>query len=140
MKRLLLSCVLFLYACTAFAQDNRDILSVLENQTTDWNRGDIESFMEGYWRSDSLMFVGRSGPTYGWQHTLDNYKKAYPTKESMGQLRMNILKIEFINNKNVFVLGSWQVTRTQDTLDGYFTLMMRYIDGMWKIVSDHTSG
>ncbi|RYZ95397.1 MAG: nuclear transport factor 2 family protein [Sphingobacteriaceae bacterium] len=140
MKRLLLCCVLFLFTCKGFAQDNRDILSVLETQTVAWNRGDIEGFMEFYHRSDSLLFVSKSGPVYGWQKILDRYKKSYPDKDSMGTLRYNVIKIKFINNKNVFVLGGWEVKRNDDELEGYFTLMMQQIDGVWKIVSDHTSG
>ena len=80
MKRLLLSLLLIFTLCTVFAQDKQAILNVLETQRQAWNRGDIDGFMQGYWKSDSLTFVGKTVPVYGWQTTLDNYKSAIPAK------------------------------------------------------------
>ncbi|RCH54838.1 DUF4440 domain-containing protein [Mucilaginibacter hurinus] len=140
MKILLLSCFLCVSAMLTKAQDNRDILSVLETQSVAWNRGDLDGFMSFYAKSDSLLFVGKRGPVYGWQKIYDRYKSSYPDKEAMGALRYNIINIKFIDNKNVFVLGGWEVKSNNNTLEGYFTLMMQQIDGLWKIVSDHTSG
>ena len=58
-----------------FFSQEKDILKVLHEQQTAWNNGEIENFMNGYWKNDSLLFIGSKGPTYGWQKTLDNYKK-----------------------------------------------------------------
>ena len=66
--------------------DELAIREVLEYQQNCWNEGDLDCFMEGYWKSDNLVFIGSKGLTYGWQKTLDNYKKSYPTKEAMGKL------------------------------------------------------
>jgi hypothetical protein len=139
MKRMLLSAVIFIYTATAFAQDDRAVLAVLENQVVDWNRGDLDSFMDAYWRSDSLMFVGKKGPVYGFNNILERYKKAYPDKAAMGKLKYNILKIMPVDTANVIVMGRWEVKRTGDSPDGYFTLWMRELEGIWKIASDHTS-
>ncbi|RZA00443.1 MAG: DUF4440 domain-containing protein [Sphingobacteriaceae bacterium] len=141
MKRLLFSTILFIcYYCSAVAQDTRAVLAILEDQVVAWNRGDLDSFMDHYWRSDSLVFVSSAGPKYGWQTTLDNYKKSYPDKVAMGTLKFNILKITAINTTNVFVMGRWELKREHDNPDGYFTLWIREIDGDWKIAADHTSG
>ena len=139
MKKILLSCLLVLNACALFAQDKQAVLKVLSTQQAAWNRGDIDTFMEGYWKSDSLLFIGKSAPKYGWQSTLDNYKKGYPDKAAMGTLSFNILKVEILDPKNAFVLGGWQLKRDKDTPGGYFTLWFRKINGEWKIVCDHTS-
>jgi hypothetical protein len=66
MKKYILSCFLLLYSCFLFAQDKEAIIRVLERQQKAWNKGSIEKFMDGYWKSDSLIFVGRAAPTYGW--------------------------------------------------------------------------
>ncbi|WP_345211613.1 nuclear transport factor 2 family protein [Mucilaginibacter gynuensis] len=139
MKRLLLASLLFLFACTAFAQDKKTIANVLETQRQAWNRGDLDEFMQQYWKSDSLLFVGKSGPTYGWQQTLDNYKKGYPDKAAMGTLTFKIIKINLIDKTNAFVLGGWNLKREKDSPGGYFTLWFRKINGEWKIVADHSS-
>ena len=119
--------------------DKQAILNLLEQQRGDWNKGDLEAFMQGYWKSDSLLFVGESGPTYGWQKTLDNYKKGYPDKAAMGFLTFGIKKVELITKDRAFVLGSWNVKSEKEELKGYFTLLLRKIEGVWKVVVDHSS-
>ena len=76
---------MILYSCFSFAQDKEAIVKVLDDQRIAWNKGDIEGFMQGYWKSDSLVFVGKSAPVYGWQSTIDRYKKTYPGKAGMGE-------------------------------------------------------
>ncbi len=130
--------------CSAqlFAQHSTDrdlILKVLEQQRLAWNKGAIAEYMQGYWQNDSLLFVGKNGPTYGWQKTLDNYQKSYPSKTAMGYLSFGIKKIDFIGAKQAFVMGSWHLKREKDELKGYFTLLFRKIAGQWKIVVDHSS-
>jgi len=121
------------------AQDKTAILKVLENQRQGWNKGDMDNYMQGYWKNDSLLFVGKNGPTYGWQKTLDNYKKGYPDKSAMGFLTFGIKKVEFLAKDKAFVLGSWNLKREKDEPKGYFTLLLRKIDGEWKVVVDHSS-
>lgn len=135
---LLFCCISF----CAFAQtptDKQAILNVLENQRAAWNKGDVESYMQGYIKSDSLLFVGKSGPTYGWQKTLDNYKRGYPDKAAMGYLTFGIKKVEFLNKDVAFVLGSWNLKREKDEPKGFFTLLLKKIKGEWKVVVDHSS-
>ncbi len=134
---LLLACSTTVMAQTA--RDKTDILKVLENQRQGWNKGDMDAYMQGYWKSDSLLFVGKSGPTYGWQKTLDNYKKGYPDKSAMGFLTFGIKKVEFLSKDRAFVLGSWNLKREKDEPKGYFTLLLRKINGQWKVVADHSS-
>lgn len=139
MKNFFLSCLLLLSTSFCFAQDKKAILNVLETQRQAWNRGDLEAYMQGYWHSDSLLFVGKSGPKYGWQTTLNNYKKGYPDKAAMGQLGFDILKVQLLDKSNAFVLGAWRLKREKDEPGGYFTLLLRKIEGVWKVVADHSS-
>lgn len=122
-----------------FAQDKQAILKVLNTQQTEWNKGDIDGFMQTYWKSDSLLFVGKTAPTYGWQATLNHYKKRYPDRAAMGILTFNIMKVQLLDPENAFVLGAWHLKRKKDAPGGYFTLWFRKIKGQWKIVVDHTS-
>jgi ketosteroid isomerase-like protein len=138
MRKLLLICLFTLTAHTMFAQDSKNIIEVMNEQLAAWNRGDLEGFMQGYWKSDSLMFVS-SKPTYGWQATLDNYRRGYPDKAAMGILSFDIKKVEIINATNAFVFGAWHLKREKDNPGGHFTLWFRKIKGEWKVVVDHTS-
>ncbi|WP_184544570.1 YybH family protein [Mucilaginibacter sp. FT3.2] len=139
MKKLILSLLLILSAYLAHAQDRQAILTLMHNQELAWNKGDVEGFMQGYWKSDSLVFVGKTGPDYGWQTTLDHYKKRYPGKAAMGQLKFTILQVKVLDPANAFVLGGWHLKRIKDQLGGYYTLWFKKIKGEWKIVCDHTS-
>jgi len=139
MKRTILLCLLIFCACFSHAQDKEAVLKVIETQRQAWNRGDVEGYMQGYWKSDSLVFVGKTAPVYGWQNTLERYKKSYPDKAAMGQLTFTILQVKVLDADNAFVLGGWNLKREKDAPGGYFTLWFRKINGEWKIVCDHTS-
>jgi ketosteroid isomerase-like protein len=130
-------------ACSVKRLQQNDItaiLQVLKKQELTWNNGDIDLFMEGYWKSDSLVFIGKSGAKYGWETTLNNYKKSYPTPEIMGKLSFEIQKLEMISADMAFIIGKYTLVRKQDQPSGYFTLLWKKIGGQWYIISDHTSG
>lgn len=121
------------------AGDQAAIRTVLQTQQHAWNAGDIPAFMEGYWRSDSLTFVGGRGVTYGWQATLEGYLQRYPDRTAMGQLTFGVEYLQGLGPGAAMLVGTWHLDRTNDQLGGYFTLTWRKIDGQWLIVSDHTS-
>ncbi len=134
--------ILMLLCCVrSYAQQNpKELISaVLNAQELAWNKGDINAFMEGYWKSDSLLFVGKSGPLYGWEASKARYLRTYPGKESMGTLDFDVLKIEELGPNNYFVLGKWHMMRTVGDIGGTYTLIFRRINRSWLIVSDRTS-
>ena len=119
--------------------DKEAVLAVLAHQEDAWNQGNIESFMKGYWNNDKLVFVGSNGPTYGYRNTLERYLKSYPTKAAMGQLKFNLLFVEQWDTQTIQVIGKFTLDREKDQPTGFFTLLFRKIDSVWKIVSDHSS-
>ena len=140
MKHLfILLVVLLSFAAAAQSGNDRAIRNLLQQQTEAWNRGDLEGFMQTYWKSDSLMFVGRNGVVWGWQRTRDNYKKGYPDKAAMGTLSFDIIHVKKLSRKYYSVTGKWMLRREKDAPSGHYTLLLRRIAGAWKIVSDHSS-
>ncbi len=131
-------CVLILHACGNSSPEEK-ILDRLSIQTECWNSGEIDCFIIGYWQSDSLMFIGAEGVTYGYENTVMRYYTKYPDEESMGKLRFDILHINKISEDSYFVVGRYYLTRTIGNVEGTFTLLWRKIDGNWVIVADHTS-
>jgi hypothetical protein len=121
------------------SRDERKLRELLSAQTDAWNRGDIEGFMKGYWENDSLMFIGKSGVTYGWINTLNNYKKGYPDTAAMGKLFFDLIAIKKLSKKYYHVTGKWKLKRTIGDLSGHYTLLFRKINGEWVIISDHSS-
>lgn len=127
--------------CLLFAQDkDKDqILAILDRQTKDWNAGNIDAFMVGYWNSDSLMFIGSSGITYGYRKTLENYKKGYGDTAKMGKLSFDIIQVRRLSPEYYFVVGKWFLKRSVGDVGGHYTLLFRKIKGQWVIVADHSS-
>ena len=112
----------------------------MKNQEEAWNKGDLKGFMRGYWKSDSLKFVGSRGISYGWNNTLGNYKKSYPNKEIMGKLHFDIDLIEKLSEDTYYLIGRYTLTRKNETPTGYFNLIWKNINGKWYIVTDMTCG
>lgn len=123
----------------AYSKDETAIRKILEQQSAAWNRGDIDAYMTGYWNNDSLVFIGKNGPTYGYNATLQRYKSSYPDAEKMGKLNFTILQVKELSKDYYFVLGKWELKRSMGDLSGHFTLLFRHIAGQWLIVADHSS-
>jgi beta-aspartyl-peptidase (threonine type) len=116
-----------------------DVRAVLDAQVAAWNHGDIDAFMDGYWRSTATAFVSGDHVTRGWQTVMDHYKKSYDSREKMGTLAFTELEITPLGKDAASALGRWQLTRAKDTPHGYFTLLFRRTPQGWRIVQDHTS-
>ncbi|MBY0534856.1 MAG: nuclear transport factor 2 family protein [Chitinophagaceae bacterium] len=124
------------------AQNNKDVEAIkamMLKQQNYWNQGNVDSFMVGYWESDSLMFVGKSGVTYGYTNTLNNYKKGYPDRAAMGTLQFTFIEFKKLNADTYFLVGKYYLTRTIGDASGHFTLIIKKIKGSWKIMVDHSS-
>ncbi len=117
---------------------HREIPRLLENQATAWNRGDLEGFMAGYWRSPDLTFSSGGKLTRGWQPMLDRFRESYPDKSTMGKLTFSDLEITDVGSNAALVLGRWRVEGDEPD-SGAFSLVLRRDDGQWVIIHDHTS-
>lgn len=115
------------------------ILSVLTTQQAAWNTGDIDGFMQGYWVSPELRFASGGTVTYGWQATRDRYHARYTDRAIMGELDFSDLQVDLIDDDAAIVHGAWALERAGDRPSGLFTLVLKDVDGDWKIVSDTTT-
>jgi ketosteroid isomerase-like protein len=118
---------------------NTELTAVLNAQQFAWNNGNIGGYMEGYWKSDSLLFTSAGKSQRGWQATFEKYKKSYDTKEKMGQLTFSDLEFYALSTDAAWVFGRWALERSGDHPSGLFTLIYRKFSDGWKIVHDHTS-
>lgn len=124
--------------CKAQTNEETAIRNTMKAQVNAWNHGNIDAFMQTYWQNDSLIFVG-SKTTYGWQTTLENYKRNYPDTAAMGRLSFNLLQLKPLSPEYYFVMGEWHLKRTAGDVGGYFTLLFKKINGKWLIIVDHSS-
>lgn len=141
MKQLIILIILFVcLKLSAQKQVNETgvVIAHMKAQEESWNKGNIPGFMDYYWKSDSLKFIGSKGITYGWQKTLDNYLKSYPDKATMGSLKFTIIEAIQLSDTSIYVIGKWELSR-EKAVGGHFTLLWKKINGKWVIVADHTS-
>lgn len=132
-------CLACFEGVVAQSKAESEVVALLQQQAADWNRGDIDAFMEGYWKSDELVFIGSRGPTFGWQKTLENYKKGYPDLSAMGKLSFDLISVTQQSKKVVSVVGKFTLEREHDQPTGHFLLLVKKIKGTWKVIADHTS-
>ena len=119
--------------------DTRAMNNVLSAQQAAWNRGDVDAFLVGYWRSPELTFSGSNGVSRGWDGVLARYKKSYPDRAAMGQLDFSGLEFRFLGPDAALVLGQWHLKREGGDIGGVFSLVWQKFPEGWKITHDHTS-
>ena len=120
----------------------KEIEGVLTTQVRAWNQGNVEEFMQGYWRSPKLEFYSGGTITLGWEPTLAHYKQRYQSEgKEMGKLEFKDLNIDLLSPRAAVVTGKYQLTLSDGkTPHGIFTLIFKRVPAGWKIVHDHTSG
>lgn len=128
-------------ATGTFADDAKDIRQVLDDQVAAWNKGDLEGFMKGYWKSKDLTFVSGKDKTRGWDETLARYKKRYQAEGmEMGKLAFSDMQVEALAPGVALVTGQWELTLSKEKVGGRYTLLFKKFEEGWRIVHDHTSG
>lgn len=138
---------LFLLSCQKnnSGSDSLSDIQQIENhmriQEDAWNEGDLEGFMQFYWQSDSLRFIGKSGLNMGWTKTLNNYKSSYPNKKEMGTLKFTNKSLDIIGERTIFVVGEWLLIRSDSLgdLSGMYSLIWEKKNSNWVITTDHSS-
>ena len=121
------------------ARDEAAIRAVMAQQVEAWNRGDLDAFMDGYVRSDSLRFASGGSVQTGWQTTLDRYRRGYPDRATMGTLSFDLRDVRVLGPRWAVVFGQYHLDRANDTPTGLFTLLFEKRPEGWRIVHDHTS-
>jgi len=137
-RRLAACLLLVLLAGCRAAQDHPEIRALLGAQVEAWNRGDINGFMAGYWKSDELTFSTPEETIRGWQATLHRYRRRYATAQQMGRLSFDRLTIARTDDELAEASGRYRLETSDGVRTGRFYLHLRRIDGQWVIVRDHT--
>lgn len=142
MKEIIVPCIIFFVICAWSFPDEqntiKEIRSVLAEQKTSWNEGDIDGFMEYYWHSEDFTFQSGNNRIFGWYALLARYKRNY-SGENMGTLDFTDIVIKVLAEELALVLGRWEVKRKDESLGGLFTLLLQRKPEGWRIIHDHTS-
>jgi hypothetical protein len=113
------------------------LIGILEKQEKDWNQGNLKGFISAYWNSDSLMSVSVKGIQYGWDRMDRNLRRSFPDSAAMGHLDYDVVHIEFIGDNDALVTGKWLRKNEKKFRGGYFSILLRKLQGKWQIVAEH---
>lgn len=121
-----------------FKKDAKTIQTIMDRQVKAWNEGNIDGFMEGYWKSDEFTFQGGKKRLKGWETLRAMYKKNY-AGEKMGKLEFTDIEMKPLGKDYVLVTAQWRVTSKEEVKEGLFTLIFQRFGKDWKIIHDHSS-
>ena len=114
-------------------------MSILDAQDEAWSAGNIDAFMESYWKSPELRFASSGKINRGYEATRDGYYTRYPNPDIMGKLVTDGYEVDVLSSKAAIVHGSWKLERDGEPASGLYTLVFKKIDGEWVITSDTTT-
>src|SRR5205823_1344556 len=107
-------------------EPDKAIRKLLDDQAVAWNKGDLEGFMAGYWKSPELSFVSGAERTKGWQATIERYRKTYQAEgKEMGKLDFRDLEVNMLGMDSAYVLGVWRLKTSKGEPGGRFTLIVK---------------
>ena len=117
---------------------------MLVRAAVNWNRGDLDAFMEDYLPGDSTTFVGGKGLLRGPAAIRASYAPLFTGSVSRDSLSFAILDVDPLAPDVVNLIGQYTLARRiggrdSVTARGPTSLLVRRVDGRWRIVHDHSS-
>lgn len=142
MKKIIFLMVVIMITAPLWAGDKENdfktIRSIMDGQVKEWNNGNIDGFMAGYWKSREFTFQSGNKRLIGYEQLRAMYKKNY-AGEKMGRLEFTDIEMKKLAEGLVLVIGRWRVTTKDEVKEGLFTLVLRRFKEGWKIIHDHSS-
>jgi beta-aspartyl-peptidase (threonine type) len=117
------------------------IRAVLDRQVANWNKGDLDGFLTGYWNSPKLVFQSGGQRYDGFDAMRERYRRRYQAEgKQMGRLTFSAVEVEPLGPEAVMARGRWQLLMSDGSRPGgLFTVIFRKLPDGWKIIHDHTS-
>jgi uncharacterized protein (TIGR02246 family) len=118
-----------------------EVRAVWIAQVDAWNRGDLDDFMAGYWKSPDLVFFSNKTETRGWEQTLERYRASYKAEgRQMGTLDFPQLEFKVLGPEAVLARGRWRLKMPDGKeSSGMTSVTFQKRPEGWRIVHDHSS-
>ena len=117
---------------------------MLRRAAVDWNRGDLDGFMSDYLPSDSTTYVGGRGLVRGPAAIRASYARLFTGEIQRDSLSFAILDVDPVAPDAANLIAQYILTRHSGGRDsvtarGPTSLLVRRVEGRWRIVHDHSS-
>ncbi len=128
---------------SSYAADDEAVVirRLLDKQVEDWNRKDLDGFLEGYWHAPGVVFQSGGNRSEGFEALRTRYRNNYQVGgREMGRLAFSEVDVVLLGSEAALARGRWQLTMNDGKRPGgLFTLILRKLSEGWRIVHDHTS-
>lgn len=115
------------------------IRSVLLAQTAAWNDADLEAFLDTFWKSNDFRLIAGDKVAAGWTQAADLYRSRFGEAGDFGRLSRDGLEIEMVSDDVAIASGRYNLVRAAGAESGSLTLVVKRIDGLWRIVHAHSN-
>jgi ketosteroid isomerase-like protein len=119
------------------ARASDDIIrGVLSANAAAWNEGNLEAFMGGYADSDELTLIKDAAVTTGRRDVRKAFEQEIAANEGMGRLAFDDVEVSMTSPEIATVVGRYTLAHGVTISTGVMTLVMKQIDGRWRIMQD----
>jgi ketosteroid isomerase-like protein len=133
-------------ACAIDVQEEGDsdfqgaVENMLVESAAEWNRGDLDGFMNDYMPSENTTFVGSRGLIVGIDSIRARYAPLFEPGARRDSLRFEDMRVRRLAAVDALATARWILYRGDTiTASGPFTLVLRRTSAGWKIIHDHSS-
>jgi len=113
------------------------IETVLAAQAAAWSRGDLDGYLEYFWRDPRLYYGSVNTVVRGWDALRASYASRYGEGAQLGQLKFSDINIEILSEDAAMVTGRFHVTEAKLPASGSWLIVLRKFPGFgWRVVAD----
>ena len=121
-----------------------ELEAMLRRSAADWNRGDLDGFVSDYLPGDSTTYIGSRGLVRGPAAIRTSYARLFTGEVQRDSLSFVILDVDPVAPNAANLIAQYVLTRRVGGRDsvtarGPTSLLVRRVDGRWRIVHDHSS-
>ena len=121
-----------------------EIVEMLARSAASWNRGDLDAFVDDYLPGDETTYIGSRGVLRGQRAIRAAYAPRFApggVRDSLSFVLVDVDPIapDVLNVIATYILARRVGGRDSVTARGPTSLVMRRVDGRWRIVHDHSS-
>jgi beta-aspartyl-peptidase (threonine type) len=121
-----------------------ELETMLARAAANWNRGDLDAFVDDYLPGDSTTFIGSRGIVRGPKAIRAGYAPLFASGAVRDSLSFVILDIDPVAPDAVNLIAQYTLARRvagrdSVTARGPTSLLVRRVQRRWRIVHDHSS-
>jgi len=116
------------------------IEAILNAQASAWSRGDLDGYLDHFWRDPRLYYGSVNTVVRGWDALRASYASRYGEGAQLGHLQFSNVEIELMSEDIAKVTGRFDVTDAAFPASGTYLIVLRKFAGKgWKVVSDQVT-